>query len=357
MKKKTTIVDVAKRAGVAPSTVSHVIHGTASISEQTREKVQEAIDFLHYSPNAIARALRKEQSGLIGVVLQDISSEFYARCAAAILKEARKDEYTVLFCDASFQKENKRKGVEALLQQRVDGILFIGGNEDEDIIALVQEQKIPVLLGDRRGDGLSSVTFDNRACMREMVRLLYRSGYRRFAYMAEPVSIQTNLKDRYEGYLEGIAECSEAVSEVLLDPRLQFEKLQTGQEIFFSYFEKQRPEVILTSNDMIAQGLISAACRCGIQVPEELGVVGFNDNKVSHYYTPPLTTIAQDTTLFGRECYRAFKQLLASPEREIQKVLSQQIVFRESVKIPEELWKNPRYCTGGRKEGETLQKQ
>lgn len=337
MKKKTTIVDVAKRAGVAPSTVSHVIHGTASISEQTREKVQKAIDELRYSPNAIARALRKEQSGLIGVVLQDISSEFYARCAAAILEEARKDEYVVLFCDASFQTENKRKGVEALLQQRVDGILFIGGNDDEDIIELVREQKIPVLLGDRRLGELPSVTFDNRTCISEMVCLLYEAGYRRFAYMAEPVSFQTNLQERYQGYLDGIGQCEGVESKVWFDPRLQFEKIQTGHEIFYSYFTSSRPEVILTSNDMIAEGLVSAAARYGIRVPEELGVVGFNDNKVVKYYTPPLTTVAQDTTLFGRECYRAFKQLLSFPERKIAKVLPQQIIVRESARIPEKL--------------------
>ena len=95
-KKKATIQDVASLAQVVPSTVSHVINGTAPISAETQERVWEAIDRLNYSPNALARALRQKRTRLIGVVLQDISSEFYARCAASILEAAREDNYVVL---------------------------------------------------------------------------------------------------------------------------------------------------------------------------------------------------------------------------------------------------------------------
>lgn len=104
-----TISEVAKEAGVAPSTVSHVINGTASISEDTKKRVLGTIEKLHYMPNALAQAMRQTNSRLLGVVLQDISGEFYARCTASILEEAEKDNYVVLICDLSYQKEDMKK--------------------------------------------------------------------------------------------------------------------------------------------------------------------------------------------------------------------------------------------------------
>lgn len=344
--KKPTIGDVANLAGVAPSTVSHVINRTASISQETQEKVQAAIDKLNYSPNALARALRQSSTQLIGVVLQDISSEFYAHCAASILKAAREDNYVVLLCDASFNLENVKDGVNALIERRVDGLIFIGGHGDEDVIRSACEAGIPVVLGDRHFNDLPSVEFDNESTVRSLVCALYDSGYRRFAYAGEPISIQSNLEARFRGYQEGLRSCGldANASTVILDESLHQLKLQESYLLFQKHFHAvpadKRPEVVLTSNDMIAHGFISAARRMGLSVPKDIAIIGFDDISISEFYVPSLTTIAQDANLLGRSCYQLFKNVIKGRKKKTHDILLQTIKVRESAVIPEDILKN-----------------
>lgn len=339
--KKATINDVAKLADVVPSTVSHVINGTAPISAETQERVMAAIEELNYSPNALARALRRNRTRLIGVVLQDASSEFYARCAASIMEAAREDQYIVLLCDAAFNNDNVKMGVNALLEIRVDGFIFIGGGNDESIIENILDANVPIVLGDRHQDDLPSVEFDNESSMKQLVCALYDTGYRRFAYVGEPVNVQNNLVARYKGFLEGIKECEIEESTVILDESLHHLKLQTSYKLFEKYFhslpEEKRPEVILTSNDMIAQGLVSAAKRMGLRVPEDMAIVGFDDIGVSEYFDPALTTIAQDEKLLGKSCYQVFKSMIKGKKKTAHDILPQRIVVRESAIIPDEV--------------------
>ena len=345
-KKKATIQDVASLAQVVPSTVSHVINGTAPISAETQERVWEAIERLNYSPNALARALRQKRTRLIGVVLQDISSEFYARCAASILEAAREDNYVVLLCDASFNNDNVREGVHALIERRVDGLIFIGGGNDDDIIKDCLDANVPVVLGDRHHGELPSVEFDNEQSVKNLVCALYDAGYRRFAYAGEPVTVQDNLETRYRGYLEGLKLCrvNEKDSTAILDNTLHHLKVQTSytllEKFLHSIPREEWPQVVLTSNDMIAHGFMSAARRMGISVPEDIAVVGFDDITVSEYFNPSLTTVSQDEKLLGRSCYQLFKSVIKGKKRTAHEVLPQKIVIRESAYIPEEVIRN-----------------
>lgn len=345
LKKKATINDVANMAGVVPSTVSHVVNGTASISKETKERVLAAIEQLNYSPNATARALRQNKSGLIGVVLQDISSEFYAKCAASLLKSAHEDNYNVLLCDASFDNDIVREGVNTLIERRVDGLIFIGGGNDRDILQIAIDANVTVVLGDRHVEGLPSLEYDNMSTVQKLVCALYDMGYRKFAYAGEPLDVQNNLVDRYMGYVYGLQACHlENVDRTdILDKRLHSFKLEGAYKLFDEYYfqlsKDERPQVILTSNDMIAQGFISAARRKGIRVPEDLAIVGFDDIRISALYEPPLTTIRQDETLLGQSCYKLFKSIKAGEMVEIHKKLPQQIIVRKSAIISPEILK------------------
>ena len=148
-KKRCTIYDVATCACVAPSTVSHVLNGTASISKDTNDRVMTAIRQLDYRPNANARSLRQKHSRILGVILQDISSEYYAYCASSILQCAQKDNYVVLTSDVNFSPQILEKSVMTLIERRVDGLIFIGGEKDESSIRSARNAGVPVVLGDR----------------------------------------------------------------------------------------------------------------------------------------------------------------------------------------------------------------
>lgn len=337
---KVTISDVAKLAGVVPSTVSHVLNGTAPISPSTKERVLRAVEELNYSPNALARALRQKRTRLIGVVMQDVSSEFYAHCAASMLEEARKDKSVVLLCDAAFDKNNKKDGVAALIERRVDGLIFIGGGNDEDIIQEVQKANIPLILGDRKHDKLHCVQFDNETTVNHLVHALYDSGYRRFVYLGETIDIQTNLMDRYRGFQKGLEECGipEEKVQVILDRGLETLKIQKSHEVYEKYFKdyktnKEEPAVVITSNDLIAQGFITAILKNGCRVPQDIAVVGFDNNVASEYFYPALTTVDQDEKAFGQKCYAALKDLINGKKLKKEPMMPQKIVVRESAAI------------------------
>lgn len=341
-KRKVTISDVAELAGVVPSTVSHVLNQTAPISEETRERVLRAVESLNYSPNAAARALRQRRTRLIGVAVQDISSEFYAKCAASILEEARKDCYCVLLCDAAYDHENLKKGIFTLIERRVDGLIFIGGGHDENIIQEAQKANVPIILGDRRLKEFPSVEFNNRKTVQSLVKRLWTAGYRYFTYVGEPPEIQDNLTERYQGFMEGVESCGipRENIRVVLEEQLHKEKIKGSYQIFQKLLLKESgekiPAVYITSNDMIAYGILSAAGRLGKKIPEELAVVGFDNIQLSEYFTPGLTTIAQDEKLLGKSCYQLFKNIIYGKAEERHIVLQQEIIARESAILSSE---------------------
>lgn len=339
-----TISDVAKLAGVVPSTVSHVLNGTAPISPATKERVLRAVEELNYSPNAIARALRQKRTRLIGVVMQNVSSEFYAHCAASMLEEARKDQSVILLCDAAFEKKNKQDGVAALIERRVDGLIFIGGGRDEDIIQDVKKANIPLILGDRRHESQYCIQFDNETTVNRLVHALYDSGYRRFVYLGESLDIQSNLIDRFRGFQKGVEECGvpEDNVRVILEQELEIYKIQNSYEVYSRHFADfkrvdSEPAVVITSNDLIAQGFVAAILRHGLKVPEDIAVVGFDNSTVSGYFYPALTTVNQDEKALGRSCYAALKELIDGKKLKKRPMISQEIIVRDTAVIPKDI--------------------
>ena len=127
---KPTMNEVAKKSGVALSTVSHVINGTAPISDETKARVQKVIEELKYTPNALARGLRHSRTNTIGIIVPDLTNEFYAKYAACLIKLAGEDEVSASLIDFGYKKEREERGVDTLIRSRVDGVIFLGGSQD-----------------------------------------------------------------------------------------------------------------------------------------------------------------------------------------------------------------------------------
>lgn len=342
-KKKITIKDVAKAAGVVPSTVSHVLHGTASISDETKKRVLDVINELGYSPNASARALRSKKSRLIGLVVPDISCEFYAQCAGFIMQEAKKDGYTVLITDSFFQNDDVQSGVKVLVERCVDGFIFIGGTRDESVIEYVTQHNIPIVFGDREYKDYPCVNFNNEIVISKLVRAFHAAGCRKFAYIGGPHEIQTNLKGRFRGYESGIKNFDDIQSYVVREEMCMkyHNHNNAGYGIFKQRFidENNIPDIVFTTTDMLAQGIISAALDNDISVPRQLKVIGFNDMSVSEYFTPPLTTVRQDTSELGKNCYKLMREILIENTIPKNIVLEQTAVIRKSAQLPEDIIK------------------
>ncbi len=338
-KKRTTIYDVARHAGVSPATVSHVLNSTAPISQETQERIFEAIRALDYRRNANARSLRTQSSQIIGVILQDISSEYYAQSAAAVLECAQKQGLVVLTCDLHFDHNILKKSVTALVERRVDGLIFIGGAKDESAIRMALASGVPVVLGDRYLEGFPCVEFNNFDTVRSLTLALGQSGYRRFGYFGEKVDWQENLSRRFGGFMQGLDDLGipESDRTVVLDPVLNFAKMGRAYERFGQLIEEtdpaRRPQVVLTSNDMVAQGAISASLRHGLRVPEDIAIVGFDNISIAQYSIPSITTVAQDPSRLGVACFDLLIRQLKREGPQDNVMLTQQIAVRDSAPI------------------------
>ena len=329
---KTTLKDVAMAAGVSVSTASRVLSGSAAISIETCERVRAEAKRLNYTLNTAARSLRCDRTHLIGVVFPDISGEFYAICASAILRYARKKDYTVLFTESGHNTAAEEKAVRALMERGVDGILFIGDNTDDEIVMKTLANGVPVVTGDRHIEGIPSVTYNNRETIYAVVEKLYESGCRSFVYVGEPTDGQDNLKMRHLGFMDFISSHGDIKAESILDSRFHGDKLKAGSELFTEQIKSISPDAIITSNDLIAIGIISAAHKAGINIPSDMSVTGFDDLRASAYTIPPLSTIQQDITSLAELCVSMLDD--AINKKPIQNVvITQQIIFRESAKL------------------------
>lgn len=333
-KRQPTMVDVARHAGVALSTVSHVLNGTAPITDETKKRVYTAIEELDYTPNALARNLRQKRTNVIGIIVPDIENEFYANTAAAIFRIAGSAD-TVILVDSGYSYEKERLNVEALVQRRVDGLIFLGGCKDEEIIDWVYKQDVPAVLADRRYRDYCSVEFDNLGAMKELVHWLYEKGYRRMGYISESLDM-TNLQDRYCGFREGLAECGITMNEqwILNDTVLKLEKVDEARKLMKRLIagsgNRDMPEILLTSSDMIAVGILDALIQAGYRVPEEIGVVGYDDIRLVRYFNPPVTTVRQDCRELGEQCFQLLNRVMEDNAYRKHLVLKNEIVGRRT---------------------------
>jgi len=336
----STIYDVAKEANVSPATVSHVLNGTAPISIPTQKRVFKAVRELDYRPNANARSLRAAKSQILGVVVQDISSEYYAQCTAGILQRAQQEDFVVLTTDIHFRADILHKSVKALVDRRVDGLVFVGGAGDEESIQMAASAGVPIVIGDRYLEGYPCAEFNNFETMHGLTHALYQSGYRRFAYMGESLDRQQNLERRYGGVIQALDETDvpEADRLIILNSQIYPTKMKSAYQIFQTIIRDtprdRLPEIVITSNDMIAQGVISVALRNGLRVPEDIAVFGFDNISISIYCTPSISTVVQDPFLLGTTLFDMLKERMRSGEHK-NIVLPQQIAVRSSAPVAE----------------------
>ena len=335
---KATIVDVAKKAGVAISTVSHVLNHTAPISEETQKRVQQAILDLDYTPNMLARNLRQKYSNVIGVIVPDIENEFYANVSSGIFRRADLEQDTVFLVDSGYSLEKEKMQVESLVKRQVDGLIFLGGSKDEELIDWAHKQNVAVVLGDRRYRNYCSVESDNFKAMRDLVLWVYGLGFRKIGYVSESLDM-TNLQDRYNGLREGFHQCSLAMDEqwILNDSWLKLEKVDAAKSLMNQMVRRIKaenmPEIFLTSSDMTAISIMVAWIQNGYRVPEDISVVGFDDIRLVQYYNPPVTTIRQQCRKMGESCYQMLRGVLQGQILDQHIVLETELICRQSVRL------------------------
>jgi LacI family transcriptional regulator len=297
-----TIKDLARKLGVSPSTVSRALRGHPDISQATRLRVAEAAEKYHYHPNQLAQSLQKRRSSVIGVVVPAIRHDFFSSTISGIEEVAYDNGYTIMVCQSNETLAREILNVQALVANRVAGLLIAISSETTTHEHLSQaiRQRVPLVQFDRVVEELDTgkVVVDDYAAAFGAVEHLVRSGYRRIGHMAGQEGIALNRK-RFEGYRDALAAHGLPLEEKFhLRGGYREEDGRAGAERYLALGDL--PEAVLAINDPVAVGLYAGFREAGVRVPDDVALVGFSDIPAAALIDPALTTVRQPAFDMGR---------------------------------------------------------
>ncbi|MGD2049563.1 MAG: LacI family DNA-binding transcriptional regulator [Chloroflexota bacterium] len=291
--------DVAKRAGVSVSTVSHVINNTRTVSQGSRQRVEQAMEELGYKPNALARSLRRRKTNTLGMIVPDSANPFFAEVARAIEDASFAQNYIVILCNSEGDLEKQQTYTNVLIENRVAGILFVAAGVSTELVNDLGQRHVPLVIVDREvlGVEVDTVLTDHvqGGCL--ATQHLVDLGHRRIACIAGNSEVSPSA-ERVTGYRRTLEKNGIAFDESLVvKGDFQYE---SGYAATRQLLELERPpSAIFACNDLMAVGCISAARELGLRVPDDLSVVGFDDVRLASFTNPPLTTIVQPKVEIG----------------------------------------------------------
>lgn len=302
---KPTIHDIAGALGLSASTVSRALSGNPVISARTRERVLAKARELRYTPNGVASALRSGRSRLIGVVIPHANRAFFANIIDGVEAAAATHGYRVLVMQHHYDSAREMELVSALVNLRVDGMVVClsdDGHTDRDAYRDLMARGVPIHFVDRRVAGVDgpAVVVDDFGGGYAATAHLVERGYRRVAHLAGPTGMLI-YADRARGYREALQVAGlPAADEWHVPTRSQREQGARAFAALWSLPPGRRPDAVFSASDFAALGLLQAALAAGVDVPGELGIVGFANEPFTEYVTPALTTVDQHTTDMGR---------------------------------------------------------
>ena len=294
-----TVLDVAKRAGVAPITVSRVINNSGYISQATRERVEKAVKELGYVPNTLARGLRSKQTKTLALVVTDITNPYFTLMARGVEDAAGASDYTVIYCNTDESEEKEENYVNLLAQRQVDGVLLVPSCGNVKTINFLISNDINVVALDRRVAEveIDSVRSDSENGAYQLIKLLIGLGHKRIAMITGPKDVSTSV-DRVIGYQRALAEANLNENELVyygmfnLESGYEFTKLVMTQSL--------KPTAIFGANNFIAIGIIKALRDLQFDVPGDVSIGAFDDLPESMLVAPFLTFVEQPAYEMGR---------------------------------------------------------
>jgi LacI family transcriptional regulator len=327
----STLLDVARHAGVSASTVSRILNGTAKVSDEKREAVLAAIEKMHFAPNQMAQGLKKGRSMTVGIVVQDISSPFFDETLRGVDDGLKGTGYASVIVSGHWNAQEEMDRIRLLLARKVDGIILLSGRLDDDAILRCAQQR-PIVSTGRALDASNALGFklDNEEGALVAMRHLLELGHRRIAFITGPAD-NNDASERLAGYTRALEEAGIGV-----DPALVAEgdfHEAGGLLAMNRLFEtKQQFTAVFAANDLSAYGARLCLYRKGVRVPDDISLIGFDDLPGSAYTTPPLTTIRQPLYDMGRLATVSLLRLI-NGEVGMAQIPPLELVVRETTRL------------------------
>ncbi|MEN3183741.1 MAG: LacI family DNA-binding transcriptional regulator [Atribacterota bacterium] len=332
-----SIKDVARLAGVSASTVSRVINKRGKTSKETEEKVWKAIEALQYRPNLLARGLRSQKTKLLGLLVPDIDSPFFARLAKYIEEAAYQRGYNLILCNVGEDPKKEKDYLEVLIQRKVEGIIFPRVSDESLLFRIPHLSRIPYVILDRtlEKEEAPTVKLDNIAAGILAATHLLKLGHRKFACITGPQKIGVS-RERLEGFLTTLTQAGIPPEDVVIvEGDFRIDGGRKGMEKILSHLSP--PFALFCMNDMMAFGAIQVAKEKNWQVPGDISVVGLDNNPLCEVFSPPLTTVAQPFDQIAKLGITLLCKLIEGKRvRKRSMTVSPYLVIRQSTAPPRE---------------------
>jgi LacI family transcriptional regulator len=293
------IKDVALRANVSVTTVSHVVNGTRFVSEDARSRVEEAIRTLGYVPSAVARSLKHNTTQSFGVLIPNNSNPYFAEIIRGVEERCYSAGYNLILCNSNDDAGRQANYLKVLTEKRVDGLIFVASGSELEVASMLADVRMPLVLLDREVPSLECdlVEVDHTAGGEMATRHLIELGHPKVACISGPPGLSPSSQRR-AGWKRALAAAGIDRHEGDL---VRGDFTARGGYLAMQTLLKraQRPTAVFACNDLMAIGALAASHEAGIDVPDALSIVGFDDIALAAFSNPPLTTIAQPKVKIG----------------------------------------------------------
>lgn len=341
MEKRPTQFDVARKAGVSRSTVSFVLNdktgGNVPISDETRQRVLDAIDELGYVPDARARALRSGDTKTLGLVIPDIRNPHFWEIAEQVEQEARNAGYHLLVSNIALKHEYANDIFKDLVHRRIDGLILMGSftvasEKAKTALKKYFKQRLPIVeLSDHYSihHAVDRVSSNYYAATMEAMSYLFDLNHQRIGFLFGSGTPEL-IEDRFNAYKDSLL-----AAEIPIDKDVIIQSgptIEDGYQAMLSFLGlTERPTAIIAVNDLLAMGAIRAVNDAGLQIPEDISLIGYDDIAMAKYMVPRLTTVSKDVQTLGRNAVQLLISRLQNPDQSYQTTESApQFIIRES---------------------------
>jgi LacI family transcriptional regulator len=336
MKKKISIHDIAKQLNISAATVSYVLNGKATekrISAPMEKKILEYVEQSGYRPNRVAKSLRTGKSKIIGMLVEDISDPFFSSISRIIEAHAHKLDYKIFHASTENNAVITRDLLQVFRDTQVDGYIIAPPPGIEKDIAALIDDNLPVVLFDRFFPGLKThnVVVDNRQGASDAIDHLVNNGYAAIGFVTLD-SQQTQMNDRLEGYENAMQQAGLSPAVLKIPYDMERESLVMENINQFLAMNPQLDAILFATN-YLAIGGLEAIHKRKLKIPDDIAVVGFDDNTHFSLFSPAVSAVAQPVEAMSQRVIEELMKVLSGKEKTLSRetiVLPTKLIVRQS---------------------------
>lgn len=333
--KHNTLADIAKKLKISSSTVSRALSDHPDISKDTKEKVKALAEKLNYVPNPIAQSLKKNRTSTIGILVPEIKHDFFSSAISGIEEVAYQHGYTIILNQSNESYEREVVNTNTLMHHRVAGVIAsISQNTiNGDHFNLLLERNIPLVFFDRVCENVhaNKVVIDDESSAYKAVKYLIEKGYKKIAHFAGPKELYI-CKMRLNGYKTALTDSGlQTQSDLILYGGLHESDGYHSMDILIT--NNMIPDSVFCINDPVAIGAFQRIKEAGLKIPEDIGILGFSNNKITSLVDPPITTVNQPSYEMGKKAAEILIDLIKHKNkiREASTIiLEAELIIRDS---------------------------